>query len=82
LITPSLNEELFISDLSQYNLNERQIKALFKLYGSENIEFSYESYADCFNISISTSKRDLSDLANKKLVNKKIKNRKTIFYNE
>lgn len=80
LITPTLNEEAFINNLSEHNLNQRQINAMLKFYNSEDIEFSYDSYSKYFNISKSTSKRDLNDLFNKKLINKKTTNRQKIFY--
>lgn len=55
-------------------LNERQISALEKM-NVDKIEFTYKSYAELFNISLTTSKRDLSDLFQKKLISrKKIKN--------
>ena len=66
--------------LSEHNLNQRQINAMLKFYNSEDIEFSYDSYSKYFNISKSTSKRDLNDLFNKKLINKKTTNRQKIFY--
>ncbi len=55
-------------------LNERQVSALEKMF-SENISFSHRSYAEFFDISLTTGKRDLVDLFQKELVNKKkIKN--------
>lgn len=55
-------------------LNERQISALEKM-NVEKMEFTYKSYAKLFNISLTTSKRDLTDLFQKKLISrKKIKN--------
>lgn len=50
-------------------LNERQISVL------EKMEFTYKSYAELFNISLTTSKCDLTVLFQKKLISrKKIKN--------
>ena len=41
----------------------------------EKMEFTYKSYAELFDISLTTSKRDLTDLFQKKLISrKKIKN--------
>lgn len=55
-------------------LNERQISALEKM-NVEKMEFTYKSYAELFDISLTTSKRDLTDLFQKKLISrKKIKN--------
>ncbi len=55
-------------------LNDRQISALEKMFG-ENISFSNKSYSEFFDISLTSSKRDLVDLFQKELVNKKkIKN--------
>ena len=55
-------------------LNERQISALEKM-NAEKIRFSHKSYAKLFGVSLATGKRDLFDLADKKLVYKdKIKN--------
>ena len=51
-------------------LNERQVSALEKMF-SENISFSHRSYAEFFDISLTTGKRDLVDLFQKELVNKK-----------
>lgn len=56
------------------NLNERQISALEKMH-AENIKFTHKTYAELFDISVSTAKRDLFDLNDKKLILKiKIKN--------
>lgn len=55
-------------------LNERQISALEKM-NVEKMEFTYKNYAKLFGISLTTSKRDLTDLFQKKLISrKKIKN--------
>ena len=55
-------------------LNDRQISALEKMFG-ENISFSHKSYSEFFDISLTSGKRDLVDLFQKELVNKKkIKN--------
>lgn len=56
------------------NLNNRQITALEKMFG-ENISFSHKCYAEFFDISLTSAKRDLVDLFQKELVHKKkIKN--------
>ncbi len=55
-------------------LNDRQLSALEKM-GNESVEFTYNSYSELFDVSITTSKRDLNDLVDKELINtKKIKN--------
>ena len=55
-------------------LNERQISALEKM-NVEKIEFTHKSYAELFDISLATGKRDLLDLSKKDLVyKKKVKN--------
>lgn len=61
-------------NLNEFNLNQRQISALDKM-NNDKIEFSYKTYSETFNISITTSKRDLNDLVDKNLIyRKKIKN--------
>ena len=55
-------------------LNERQMAALEKI-GIESMVFTYNIYAELFDVSVTTSKRDLNDLVDKKLINsKKVKN--------
>jgi len=55
-------------------LNKRQISALEKM-NVEKIEFTHKSYAELFEISLATGKRDLVDLSKKDLVyKKKVKN--------
>lgn len=55
-------------------LNERQMAALEKM-GIESMVFTYNIYAELFDVSVTTSKRDLNDLVDKKLINsKKVKN--------
>jgi len=55
-------------------LNKRQIAALEKM-NVENIEFTHKSYAELFDISLATGKRDLLDLSKKDLVSiRKVKN--------
>ena len=54
-------------DLKDYNLNKRQIDALM-LMCNENEIVTYDTYSKHFNISITTSKRDLNDLVKKELV--------------
>ena len=56
-------------NLNEYNLNKRQLEAL-TLMINKNIIFTYKSYSKQFNISITTSKRDLQELYDKNLVNK------------
>ena len=65
-----------VIDLSDFNLNKRQIKALTSM-NNENLIYTYNSYSDEFDVSLTTSKRDLEDLIDKGLVikhnNSKIK---------
>ena len=72
LILPkNIKQHIKSNDL---NLNNRQITALEKMF-SENINFSHKSYSEFFDISSTTSKRDLSELLEKELIyRKKIKN--------
>ena len=56
-------------DLNHYNLNKRQIEAVTLMY-NEGIKFTYKSYAKHFNVSLTTSKRDLQVLVDKELTNK------------
>lgn len=56
-------------DLSKYKLNERQLESLKSMY-NDNVKYTYKSYSEEFNISITTSKRDLQDLVNKKIIKK------------
>ena len=61
-------------NLNGLKLNERQMDALEKM-GNESMEFTYNIYAELFDVSVTTSKRDLNDLVDKKLIsNKKVKN--------
>lgn len=70
------NGKLILSDkyikkdgikLSDYKLNQRQVEAL-KMMCNEDEFFTYKSYADYFNISLTTAKRDLQDLGNNELL--------------
>ena len=56
-------------DLSEYNLNKRQLESL-KLMYNENVKFTHKSYSERFNISLTTSKRDLQDLVDKGVIKK------------
>ena len=72
LILPkNLNNHVNFNGLQ---LNERQISALEKM-NVEKMEFTHKSYAELFDISLATGKRDLLDLSKKDLVyKKKVKN--------
>ncbi len=72
LILPkNLNKHVNFNGLQ---LNKRQINVLEKM-NVEKIEFTHKSYAELFNISLATAKRDLLDLSKKDLVYKrKVKN--------
>ena len=54
-------------NLADYNLNKRQIEAL-KLMCNDDYIFTFKSYSKHFKTSLTTSKRDLTDLVNQKLV--------------
>jgi len=54
-------------DFEKYNLNDRQIDALLKMI-NEEVQFTYDSYADFHNVSKSTAKRDLNMMFEKKLI--------------
>ncbi len=56
-------------DLSQCNLNNRQIEAVTLMY-NDGIKFNYKSYAKHFDVSLTTSKRDLKMLVEEELINK------------
>ncbi|RAP44235.1 MAG: hypothetical protein BZ135_08655 [Methanosphaera sp. rholeuAM6] len=56
-------------DLSKYNLNKRQLESVTLMF-NENIKFTYKSYSKHFDVSLTTSKRDLQDMVNKKLIKK------------
>ena len=58
-------------DLSVYNLNKRQIEAYTKMV-NEKYVFNYKDYCEYFNVSKSTSKRDLNDLVDKDLVKREL----------
>lgn len=76
LILPKNIEENV--NFNGFKLNKRQINALEKM-NNENLEFTYNKYSELFDVSITTSKRDLKDLLDKELINtKKFKN--VIYY--
>lgn len=56
-------------DLSSYNLNKRQLEAATIMF-NEAVKFTYKSYSEHFNISLTTAKRDLQALVDKELINK------------
>ncbi len=56
-------------DLSKYNLNERHLEALSLMF-NENIRFTYKSYSEHFDVSLTTSKRDLQKMVDKSLIKK------------
>lgn len=56
-------------DLTQYNLNKRQFDAITIMF-NEAVKFTYKSYAERFNVSLTTAKRDLQSLLDKDLINK------------
>lgn len=56
-------------DLSKFNLNERQMDALTLMF-NEGIKYTYKSYSQHFDVSLTTSKRDLQYLVDNELVNK------------
>ena len=56
-------------DLSKYNLNNRQLDAVALMY-NDGVKFTYKNYAEQFNVSLTTSKRDLQYLVEQELINK------------
>lgn len=56
-------------DLTGYDLNKRQLDAVTLMF-NEGIKFTYKSYAQHFNVSLTTSKRDLQGLVDQELINK------------
>ena len=56
-------------DLTGYDLNKRQLDAISLMF-NEGANFTYKSYAQHFDVSLTTSKRDLQSLVDKNLVNK------------
>ena len=56
-------------DLSGYDLNKRQLEAVTVMF-NEGVTFTYKSYAQHFNVSLTTSKRDLQSLVDQNLINK------------
>lgn len=79
LIKPNDLENYPTLDLNDYNLNERQIELLNNM-NKKNIVYTYNSYAEEFNISYSTSKRDLNKLIDHNLIQKRSIGRTNIFY--
>lgn len=67
LIYRKNNDSYNVKDLAKYDLNDRQHEAFRKMV-NEKFVFTYKSYSEHFKISRATAKRDLDDLANKKLV--------------
>lgn len=56
-------------DLTSYNLNKRQLDAISLMF-NEGAKFTYKSYSQHYDVSLTTSKRDLNGLLDKNLVNK------------
>lgn len=52
--------------LKSLNLNDRQLKAV--LYVKENRKITNKEYQKLFSVSLETATRDLTDLANKKIL--------------
>ncbi len=79
LIKPNDLENYETLDLNDYDLNERQIEILNKM-NKNDVVYTYNSYAEEFNISYSTSKRDLNKLIEHNLIKKGSIGRTNIFY--
>ena len=79
LVYPRDNLEKNVLDLSKLGLNDRQIRALSKII-NEKEGYSYEKYSSEFNVSKSTSKRDLQDLVDKDLILENRINRKKHYF--
>lgn len=67
LIYNKKNKSYNAKDLSKYDLNDRQLEAM-KMMINQKFVFTYKSYAEHFNLSRATSKRDLDDLVSKDLI--------------
>ena len=67
LIYNKNNKSYNFDDLSKYDLNERQLEAM-RMIINRKFVFTYKSYAEHFNLSRATSKRDLDDLVSKDLI--------------
>lgn len=65
-------------NLAKYNLNERQIDALLDMVNNDS-SYTYTAYMEKYDVSNTTSRRDLNELNNKKLVLKKIKGKTNFF---
>ena len=76
----SLSDEIFIIHEGEMVTDRRndeaaQLMGFSELSEGEKMEFTHKSYADLFDISLATGKRDLLDLSKKDLVyKKKVKN--------
>ena len=79
LIKPNDLENYETLDLNDYDLNERQIELLNNM-NKKDMVYTYNSYAEEFNISYSTSKRDLNKLIEYNLIKKGSIGRTNIFY--
>ena len=66
-------------DFEEYDLNDRQIDALLKMK-NEDVQFTYASYVEQYNISRSTAKRDLRMMEEKKLIRKLNIDKKYYFF--
>ena len=66
-------------DFKEYDLNDRQIDALLKMK-NEDVQFTYASYVEQYNISRSTAKRDLRMMEEKKLIRKLNIDKKYYFF--
>ena len=67
LIYNKENNSYNVKDLKEYDLNKRQLEAMRKMVNERQV-FTYKSYSQYFGLSRATSKRDLDDLVDKKLV--------------
>ena len=67
LIYKKETKPLNVMDLEEYNFNDRQIEALEMMVNKKHV-FTYKSYSKHFNLSRATSKRDLDELVQNKLI--------------
>lgn len=56
-------------DFKEFDLNDRQVDAMLKMK-NEEIKFTFNDYANKYNVSKTTAKRDLNSLLEKNLVRK------------
>lgn len=64
--------------INEFDLNERQVKALEYMYNKNSV-ITVQKYYEHFNISRTAANRDIKDLIEKNLITKEIKKNKSYF---